>query len=183
MGLDIKEILDDLNPSKKVLKWMVIGLFSLLTGSFVYNGLKPDDINISNIEQQMQTLRISVVQLQLHNKNVISELSKIKHDIKSSNSDVVAYVDKRITFVVKNSDKNKQYVLDVLEMSKQTIIEETRTVRVDTVYEKVFQPVEAIQPVEIIEETPILDTTPAEINVVPKDTVVKKGFFKRIFNL
>jgi hypothetical protein len=57
-GIRYKKILDDINPSKEVMKWIIVVLCTILTGSYIYqkvSGNKSDD-DIKTLKAKVETL-------------------------------------------------------------------------------------------------------------------------------
>lgn len=148
---------------KKALIAIIISLGGIV-GYFIWDKINTpvntSDAEIMNLKTEISSLTFLV-------NNIQSELETAKNEAIINDSKLKAYTDKKITFVVSNTEsKNKEMMLSVLEMTKdlpEKVIEYRPTNKTDTVF------------IHTIEKQTI------EKTVLVKDSTEKKGLFKRIF--
>lgn len=75
---DIKSIIDDLNPSQKVLKWVVAILIVALigTGYFSIKGLKKDESNYGDLLKKMEKHNINYILITKDMEDIKVEVDK-----------------------------------------------------------------------------------------------------------
>jgi hypothetical protein len=202
--MDIKKMLDDMNPSKEVMKWIIVGLVALLTGTFAYQkffGEKP--VNAATYDAKISVLakELFIMNTKYMNLSKRVQAEDISHA--QAIADIQTYFEKRIKFVAENSKKDTKYLMDVLSMSeykvqeKQVVFEEMKApakhvMDDSTIVEKSVVERETMEaPVEKANIDSIDSTTNQEQDtsvaseepVINQsvDTVKKTGLVKRIW--
>lgn len=191
--MDIKEILDDLNPSPKVMKWIIVILSSIITSSYIYEKIvgEDNDDKINELIQQNINYKNRISNLENANKKSYAYDQYLNNKINGSIDNVKTYFDKRIEFIVSNQDsKNKKFILSVLNMSNITSnslipanekINETieDTIKINDNEEIISEPIESIEPIK----TQIKYNVNETIKVNKKDSSQKKNFIKKILGI
>jgi hypothetical protein len=116
----VEDILTTINPSKKVLIWIISILCGLLlsSGVLIYDKIiKPKD--------NTEVINLQLKQFELENeiKTLNKDKSEAENKTKESIKVLKTYVDKRLDYIVKNFDeKNRKTILNVLDLSKSNIL-------------------------------------------------------------
>jgi hypothetical protein len=117
-------MLDDINPSKEVMKWIIVALCTILASSFIYQKITgnsaSDDIKSLKAKVELLEKRTEVLNANDHVFSIKYESVNVK--LEGSITNLKNYFDKRMEFVISNEDtKNKKFIMSVFEMSNVNV--------------------------------------------------------------
>jgi len=123
MGLDIKKILDDLNPSEKVMKWLIVILIAGVTIVFGWGINKGKSTQeIETLQKNYKELVIKVDNLQKNTPRAIeaeisNEIKDVKIVVFKEIDDLEAELTDKITLVVSSQGEvTKEWLLKAIDM-------------------------------------------------------------------
>jgi len=178
--MSVNELLDSVNLNSKLSKW-IIG--TTITGLITLSGInllnKPKDN--TQFQNTVNELTIKVALLENKSKFVNSSIMLASTSLKQ-------YIDSRLEFTIQNNDKGKDYILNVLNMSKQLSIEdklmgslENRSIVVNL--KSVIEDTSSIEKVNINKIESKSGLIPRADTLIIKPVVKKKSLIKRILNI
>ena len=205
MGLDVKKILDDINPSKEVMKWIIVALCTILASSFIYQKVTGNSSadDIKNLKAKVELLEKKTSVLDGNDHTFYVKYIALDGKVTGSITNLKNYFDKRLEFVISNEDdKNKKFILSVLDMGKVTATSLIPNVMLEKsmaapklesdsmpaeVVEQQTNTIDSSESVESVESVKI-DTVaniviPTEQKLNKLDTIKKPGFLKRFLKI
>lgn len=123
MALDIKKILDDINPSEKVMKWLIVALVASVTVIFgwgIKRGKAINDLEI--LRKDVIELTLKVESLQKNTPRAIeaeisNEIKDVKVIVFKEIDDLEATLNDKITLVVSSQGEvTKEWLLRAIDM-------------------------------------------------------------------
>jgi len=131
MGLDVKKILDDLNPSAKVMKWIIVILFAAIATVFGWGMKRGQSLNdVETLKQNYKELSIKVEMLEKNTPKVVQTevkdgMNEVKIVVFKEINALENELTDKITLVVESQGEvTKEWLLkaiDIRERSRNTL--------------------------------------------------------------
>jgi hypothetical protein len=180
--MSINELLDSVNLNSKLSKW-IIG--TTITGLLTLSGInffnKPKDN--TELQNTVNELSIKVALLENKAQDNSTAIVKANNRIMAESKNSKNYIDSRLEFVVTNDNKGKDYILSVLNMSRELSVDRTYQVTTLSVDSINNNSIERIEPVKTLDS--IKSIQPILVNrgglVVP--VVKHRSLIKRILGI
>lgn len=123
MGLDVKKILDDLNPSEKVMKWLIVALIASVTIIFGWGIKRGKSINdLEGLQKDVISLTLKVEALQKNTPRAIeaeisNEIKDVKIIVFKEIDELEAELNDKITLVVSSQGEvTKEWLLKAIDI-------------------------------------------------------------------
>jgi len=180
--MDIMKILDDVNPSLKAMKWIIVILCSVIVGLFSFDKLTSNNEK-DKYSDKIKELEIQISTISNNQSGVQNNISVLGTKTDNNFNSLKNYVDSRIEFIIINqNNKNKEFLLSLLKLNNNVGFEKSLTEK--NIIEVKSAPV-PIKEVEQITIDTISKIEPIKVEKINVDSIVvlksrKVGFFTKI---
>jgi hypothetical protein len=172
--MDIMKMLNDINPSPKTMKYIIVILCSIIVGLFSYDKFVPKDD--PKYTEKIQKLEHRLTNLANNQDNINANIESL--DIKTNDNftTLKTYVDSRVEFIIINqNNKNKELVLSLLKLNSNINFEKSvirpAFISTETQY-KSSKKIEDVERSESSDKPEILERSDSNENLQKLDTVV-----------